>query len=177
MKIWKCTRWSLLYGYRNPLMYILVFRKAGMKETGVCCSWCSLSPHPLSLCWLMMLMLAPAADLLRPSALSECLKCASQMFRVYTCWRHHLSHRLCGWGNTHAPTHTHMCGHTHFQMSMYQAEVHSCQKKKKKRKGVPDASTCTKKLQQFRQKCSNLTFYLSPYFYPEIRSIIMIKNW
>lgn len=92
--------WMKLGGHCKPFMHMLVFKRAGMKETGVCCSWSSPGPHPLFLCWLMMLVLAPAADLLRPPALSECLKCASQMFRVYTCWRHHLSHHLCEWGNS-----------------------------------------------------------------------------
>lgn len=83
-------------------------------------SWCS-PGH----CCLMMFMLAPTADLLHPSSLSVCLKCASQMFRVYGCWKRSL-------------TWTPVCCSSSFLMSLYQAEVHL-----RKSECLPAANTWT----------------------------------
>lgn len=160
--------WSLLGGHRNPLMHMLVFRRTSMKETGVCCSWCSpggcgptvpllgndagagaccRSAPPLSSVWVFEMCQPDVQGL-------HLLEAPSFTSSLWMMWK------------------THTCGRTHFQMSTYQAEVHSCWGKKKCQ--LP--ARALKKWQRFRQKCSNLTFYLSPLFCPEISTSIMFKN-
>lgn len=53
-----------------------------------------------------------------PSCFSEHLKCASQMFRAYTCRRHSLWHGLCG-SVGHMQRDTHICMAVHMFVAVH----------------------------------------------------------
>lgn len=101
----------------------------------------------------MVFVLAPTVDLLHPSSLSVCLKCASQMFRVQGCWKRSLTSSL--WMDSY-------CCSTSFLMSMYQAEVHS-----RKNECQLPAHGLLKKMTVIQTKYPHLNFNLIIYLWQD----------
>lgn len=102
---------------------ILVCGQTDVQGAGVCCSVAVLAPTPPVLHSLMTVVQPSTVALPHPSCFSERLKCASQMFRAYTCRRHSLWHGLCGCVE-HTQRHTHTHGRAHVCRCTY---IRGCQ--------------------------------------------------